>query len=704
MSKAISRHSLLVVVALLISITSTASAQTTEFTYQGRLVDGSMPANASYDFEFKLFEDETGGTEIGTQTRLGVLVANGIFTVRLDFGAAAFKSSPRFLEIFVKPAGGPTFTALTPRQPVTSAPHAIKSLSADTAQSATEATNSAQLGGVAASQYVITTDSRMTDARNPLPNSDKYVQNTTTPQATSNFNISGDGTAGGTLSANTVNAATQYNIGANRVLSVTGIANTFGGIGAGTSSTGSSNSFFGRSAGGGLTNSGSNNSFFGERAGASNTTGFAKSFFGSAVGLSNTSGGTNSFFGTNAGFSNTTGGNNSFYGVQAGFSTTTGFHNSFFGRGAGLANTTGNSNSFFGFEAGTSDTAGGGGSYFGSGAGRSNTDGLFNSFFGYHAGFSNIDSPSNSFFGYSAGVANTTGDRNSFFGASTGVSNTTGGSNSFFGQNAGEDNTTGGGNTFVGRWSGKSNVTGGGNTFVGVISGLNIHSGTDNVFIGYSAGGGAAAGSNLTMIGSNTDVSSGTSLVYATAIGAEAEVSTSNTVPLGRANGFDTVRVSGLLVVNGLGPAGSTDVCRNASNQLSTCSSSLRYKTSVQPFLGGLDVVRRLRPITFSWKDGGMHDVGFGAEEVEKIEPLLTTRNSSGEIEGVKYGQLTTVLVNAVQQQQAQIAEQQRNVAQQRQRLKQQESQIKQQRYLIEGLKRLVCLSHPRAAVCKNEN
>jgi hypothetical protein len=107
----------------------------------------------------------------------------------------------------------------------------------------------------------------------------------------------------------------------------------------------------------------------------------------------------------------------------------------------------------------------------------------------------------------------------------------------------------------------------------------------------------------------------------------------------------------------------------------------------VQNFLGGLDIVRRLRPITFNWKDGGMHDVGFGAEEVEKIEPLLTTRNDKGEIEGVKYGQITTVLVNAVKEQQAQITTQQQV--------------IEQQQRQIDLLKKLVCQSRFDAEICK---
>jgi len=147
-------------------------------------------------------------------------------------------------------------------------------------------------------------------------------------------------------------------------------------------------------------------------------------------------------------------------------------------------------------------------------------------------------------------------------------------------------------------------------------------------------------------------------------------VSTSNTIVLGRETGLDRV------VIYGLGLAGSTALCRNMDNQISTCSSSLRYKTDVQTFTGGLNIINRLRPISFSWKDGGMRDVGFGAEEVEKIEPLLTFRNQNGEIEGVKYGQISAVLVNAIKEQQAQIASQQ--------------EELKEQQKQIESLMRIV--------------
>ena len=66
-------------------------------------------------------------------------------------------------------------------------------------------------------------------------------------------------------------------------------------------------------------------------------------------------------------------------------------------------------------------------------------------------------------------------------------------------------------------------------------------------------------------------------------------------------------------------------------------------------------MINRLRPISFTWKQDGTKDIGLGAEEVEKVEPLLTFRNANGEIEGVKYNQLSAVFINAFKEQQAQI-------------------------------------------------
>src|SRR5207237_6606829 len=81
---------LLAAVLLLLAFMPTA-AQTTSFTYQGRLNDGGTPANGTYDMQFKLYDTGTVGTcslqgSPNTVTNSTVQVTNIIFTLQLQFG------------------------------------------------------------------------------------------------------------------------------------------------------------------------------------------------------------------------------------------------------------------------------------------------------------------------------------------------------------------------------------------------------------------------------------------------------------------------------------------------------------------------------------------------------------------------------------------------------------------------------------------
>jgi hypothetical protein len=75
-------------------------------------------------------------------------------------------------------------------------------------------------------------------------------------------------------------------------------------------------------------------------------------------------------------------------------------------------------------------------------------------------------------------------------------------------------------------------------------------------------------------------------------------------------------------------------------------------------------VVDRLQPIAFVRKHSGEAQIGLGAEDVEKVEPRLTFRNEEGEIEGVRYEILGAVFINAIKDQQQQIARQQKMIEQ----------------------------------------
>jgi hypothetical protein len=112
---------------------------------------------------------------------------------------------------------------------------------------------------------------------------------------------------------------------------------------------------------------------------------------------------------------------------------------------------------------------------------------------------------------------------------------------------------------------------------------------------------------------------------------------------------------------------------------ITTCTQSLRDKAGVRPLEGGLDLVRRLKPISFAWDRDGERDFGFGAEDVAEVEPLLVTRNDKGQVADVRHEGLTAVLVSALQEQQGQIARQQQ---------------------LLQELKTLVCREHPGSGVC----
>ena len=65
---------LLIIALLFFACAGIISAQTTTFTYQGKLNDSSMLANGSYDLGFALYDQPTGGNQIGVGlTRANVI-------------------------------------------------------------------------------------------------------------------------------------------------------------------------------------------------------------------------------------------------------------------------------------------------------------------------------------------------------------------------------------------------------------------------------------------------------------------------------------------------------------------------------------------------------------------------------------------------------------------------------------------------------
>jgi len=128
------------------SLTLSAHAQSsTAFTYQGFLRDNGQPANGTYDLRFALFDSADGGMQIGSVVFVnGVTVADGLFTVEVNFGTAPFNTGARrWIEIGVRPGGSTGgHSLLTPRIELTPVPYAIYAQNiADNAVSADQLAN-----------------------------------------------------------------------------------------------------------------------------------------------------------------------------------------------------------------------------------------------------------------------------------------------------------------------------------------------------------------------------------------------------------------------------------------------------------------------------------------------------------------------------------------------------------------------------------
>ena len=100
-------------------------AQSTAFTYQGRLAANGSPANGTYDMTFTLLAASNSvAAQAGPVTNLAVNVTNGLFSTAVDFGANAFTAGYNWLGIGIATNGAGVFVPLSPRQFIAATPYA----------------------------------------------------------------------------------------------------------------------------------------------------------------------------------------------------------------------------------------------------------------------------------------------------------------------------------------------------------------------------------------------------------------------------------------------------------------------------------------------------------------------------------------------------------------------------------------------------
>ena len=87
-----------------------------------------------------------------------------------------------------------------------------------------------------------------------------------------------------------------------------------------------------------------------------------------------------------------------------------------------------------------------------------------------------------------------------------------------------------------------------------------------------------------------------------------------------------------------------------------TTRSSRRFKTNIQPLVGALAKVLQLQGVSYDRKTDGQHEIGVVAEDVAQVVPEVVSRDpSTHEVQGVDYSKMSSLLIEAIKSQQAEI-------------------------------------------------
>jgi hypothetical protein len=312
-------------------------------------------------------------------------------------------------------------------------------------------------------------------------------------------------------------------------------------------------------------------------------------------------------------------------GAYAGANTAEGGSGTLFSLTTGTNNTAVGSEALFSLTIGQQNTA------VGAQALKNNT-GNDNTADGFQALASTTTGFQNAATGWRALFANTTGFHNTANGFIALSSNTTGNHNTADGDEALTGNTTGNFNTTCGAHSLIHNTTGSGNTVLGFETGNSITTANNVICIGAAVEG--ANVSNSCFIGS----------------------------------------------IFGQTASGGSAVFINSSGKLGTNPSSRRFKEEIKPMDKASEALFALKPVTFRYKKeidpACKSQFGLVAEEVEKVNPDLITRDADGKPYTVRYEQINAMLLNEFLKEHRTMKEQQQEIDALKSELKEQAAQI----------------------------
>ena len=85
-------------------------------------------------------------------------------------------------------------------------------------------------------------------------------------------------------------------------------------------------------------------------------------------------------------------------------------------------------------------------------------------------------------------------------------------------------------------------------------------------------------------------------------------------------------------------------------------TSAAKHKRNIESLGAQMPKIKSLNPVRYSWKDrNAQEEIGFIAEEVNQVYPELVSKDDTGQISGINYAKMVSVLVKSVQEQQDKI-------------------------------------------------
>ena len=299
------------------------------------------------------------------------------------------------------------------------------------------------------------------------------------------------------------------------------------------------------------------------------------------------------------------------------------------------------------------------------------TTGMDNTALGFQALYNGTTASGNTAVGSQALLSNIASTRNVAVGAAALDSLTSGEMNTAVGNVSLEQGVSVNFNTALGRHA-LGRTQGDQNTGLGFFAGWNLSDdGTNNIYIGNAGPVPIGTESNTIRLGTQTG----------TIVTVGNPPFESHPMPLHKATFIAGISGTAL---NG------TPVLINANGRLGTAPSSARFKEDIKPMDKSSEAILALKPVMFRYKKevDAEHTPQFGlvAEQVEKLNPDLVTRDPDGKAFTVRYEAVNAMLLNEFLKQHRQVQEQKATITQLKSIVAKQEATAAHQQKEIETL------------------